>query len=81
MIFPYETRGMENPRVQCGDVKTMGERRGDTCHLDVIDRWGNMVSATQAGMAIKLACYTGIRIPPLKTRGQMFGLMRTRCMY
>src|SRR5207237_10375914 len=22
---------------------------GDTCHLDVIDRWGNMVSATPSG--------------------------------
>ena len=24
-------------------------RRGDTCHLDVVDRWGNMVSATPSG--------------------------------
>ncbi len=23
--------------------------RGDTCHLDVVDRWGNMVSATPSG--------------------------------
>lgn len=23
--------------------------RGDTCHIDVIDRWGNMVSATPSG--------------------------------
>src|SRR5438045_6671894 len=22
---------------------------GDTCHLDIIDRWGNMVSATPSG--------------------------------
>ena len=27
-----------------GDV-----RRGDTCHLDVVDRWGNIVSATPSG--------------------------------
>ena len=26
-----------------------GEKRGDTCHVDVIDRWGNMVSATPSG--------------------------------
>jgi gamma-glutamyltranspeptidase/glutathione hydrolase len=26
-----------------------GEKRGDTCHIDVIDRWGNMVSATPSG--------------------------------
>ena len=24
-------------------------RAGDTCHIDVIDRWGNMVSATPSG--------------------------------
>jgi gamma-glutamyltranspeptidase/glutathione hydrolase len=26
-----------------------GEVRGDTCHIDVIDRWGNMVAATPSG--------------------------------
>ena len=26
-----------------------GELRGDTCHIDVVDRWGNMVSATPSG--------------------------------
>ncbi|SOD63949.1 gamma-glutamyltransferase 2. Threonine peptidase. MEROPS family T03 [Streptomyces zhaozhouensis] len=26
-----------------------GETRGDTCHVDVVDRWGNMVSATPSG--------------------------------
>jgi len=26
-----------------------GVARGDTCHLDVIDKWGNMVSATPSG--------------------------------
>ncbi|MDI3417421.1 gamma-glutamyltransferase family protein [Streptomyces luteolus] len=26
-----------------------GETRGDTCHLDVVDRWGNMVAATPSG--------------------------------
>jgi gamma-glutamyltranspeptidase/glutathione hydrolase len=26
-----------------------GETRGDTCHIDVVDRWGNMVSATPSG--------------------------------
>lgn len=29
------------------------ERRGDTVHLDVIDRWGNMVSATPSGAGCK----------------------------
>ncbi|QEV21187.1 gamma-glutamyltransferase family protein [Streptomyces alboniger] len=26
-----------------------GATRGDTCHLDVVDRWGNMLSATPSG--------------------------------
>ncbi|MEV0720027.1 gamma-glutamyltransferase [Asanoa sp. NPDC050611] len=26
-----------------------GRTRGDTCHLDVVDRWGNLVSATPSG--------------------------------
>ncbi|WP_230976413.1 gamma-glutamyltransferase family protein [Georgenia wutianyii] len=30
-------------------VGTGGEQRGDTCHVDVVDRWGNMVSATPSG--------------------------------
>ncbi|WP_372699084.1 gamma-glutamyltransferase family protein [Arthrobacter sp. JSM 101049] len=30
-------------------VQPDGETRGDTCHLDVVDRWGNMVSATPSG--------------------------------
>ncbi|RIJ54705.1 gamma-glutamyltransferase family protein, partial [Clavibacter phaseoli] len=30
-------------------VSRTGETRGDTCHLDVVDRWGNMISATPSG--------------------------------
>ena len=26
-----------------------GATRGDTCHVDVVDRWGNMISATPSG--------------------------------
>ena len=26
-----------------------GGTRGDTCHLDVVDRWGNMIAATPSG--------------------------------
>ncbi|MFD6415658.1 gamma-glutamyltransferase family protein [Streptomyces sp. NPDC060194] len=26
-----------------------GRTRGDTCHLDVVDRWGNMIAATPSG--------------------------------
>lgn len=33
------------------DLKTDadGGTKGDTCHLDIIDRWGNMVTATPSG--------------------------------
>nr|WP_205708591.1 gamma-glutamyltransferase [Kineococcus siccus] len=30
-------------------VASTGETRGDTCHVDVVDRFGNMVSATPSG--------------------------------
>jgi gamma-glutamyltranspeptidase/glutathione hydrolase len=30
-------------------VMPTGETRGDTCHIDVVDQWGNMVSATPSG--------------------------------
>jgi gamma-glutamyltranspeptidase/glutathione hydrolase len=26
-----------------------GETKGDTCHIDVVDRWGNIISATPSG--------------------------------
>ncbi|MDF2991779.1 MAG: gamma-glutamyltransferase [Microbacterium sp.] len=30
-------------------VDRSGQTRGDTCHIDVIDRWGNAISATPSG--------------------------------
>jgi gamma-glutamyltranspeptidase / glutathione hydrolase len=30
-------------------VSGSGETRGDTCHVDVVDRWGNIISATPSG--------------------------------
>ncbi|MGN7188332.1 gamma-glutamyltransferase family protein [Microbacterium enclense] len=30
-------------------VDRSGQTRGDTCHIDVIDRWGNTISATPSG--------------------------------
>ena len=43
--------GTGEPTVPPGEarVAASGETRGDTCHLDVIDRWGNIVSATPSG--------------------------------
>ncbi|MFB6435662.1 gamma-glutamyltransferase family protein [Streptomyces sp. NPDC056411] len=31
------------------EVDRRGATRGDTCHIDVVDRWGNLVSATPSG--------------------------------
>ncbi|MGW2051013.1 gamma-glutamyltransferase family protein [Streptomyces sp. NPDC001858] len=31
------------------EIRANGVTRGDTCHLDVVDRWGNMVAATPSG--------------------------------
>ena len=49
-------------------------RLGDTCHLDIIDRWGNMVSATPSGGWLQ----SSPAIPDLgfclNTRAQMFWL-------
>lgn len=51
-----------------------GQVRGDTCHLDVVDRWGNMVSATPSGGWLQ----SSPTIPDLGfclgTRAQMFWL-------
>ncbi|MFG1741759.1 gamma-glutamyltransferase family protein [Micromonospora chalcea] len=30
-------------------VRADGVTRGDTCHIDVVDRWGNIISATPSG--------------------------------
>ncbi|OIJ27251.1 transferase [Nocardioides luteus] len=30
-------------------VSRTGETRGDTCHIDVADRWGNMIAVTPSG--------------------------------
>ena len=30
-------------------VSLTGETKGDTCHIDVVDRWGNIISATPSG--------------------------------
>ena len=38
-------------RVSSGEptVAPDGSTQGDTCHLDVVDRWGNMIAATPSG--------------------------------
>jgi gamma-glutamyltranspeptidase/glutathione hydrolase len=50
------------------------ERRGDTVHLDVIDRWGNMVSATPSGGWLQSSPIVPGLGMPLNSRAQMFWL-------
>ncbi|RWZ49874.1 transferase [Labedella phragmitis] len=48
------TAGTGEPTVRSDDAivpdeDASGYTRGDTCHVDVVDRWGNLVSATPSG--------------------------------
>ncbi|MGN6609900.1 MAG: gamma-glutamyltransferase family protein [Jatrophihabitans sp.] len=55
-------------------VDARGATRGDTCHLDVVDRFGNMVSATPSGGWLQSApVIPGLGFA-LGTRAQMFWL-------
>jgi gamma-glutamyltranspeptidase/glutathione hydrolase len=49
-------------------------RRGDTCHLDVADRWGNVVTATPSGGWLQSSPVIPELGFCLGTRGQMFTL-------
>jgi len=51
-----------------------GRTRGDTCHVDVIDRWGNMVAATPSGGWLQSSPVVPELGVCLNTRGQMFWL-------
>ncbi|MEU8248545.1 gamma-glutamyltransferase family protein [Nonomuraea sp. NPDC048916] len=70
--------GVGEPTVGRGAVEQVvspdGSVRGDTCHVDVVDRHGNMVSATPSGGWLQ----SSPTIPELGfclgTRGQMFWL-------
>lgn len=55
---------------------TPGVKRGDTCHIDVIDRWGNIVSATPSGGWLQSSPVVPGLGFCLGTRGQMFSLTR-----
>ena len=50
------------------------EYRGDTVHLDIIDRWGNMIAATPSGGWYQSSPVIPALGFPLGTRAQMFWL-------
>src|SRR3954447_2970426 len=55
-------------------VDALGTIRGDTCHVDVVDRWGNLVSATPSGGWLQSSPVIPELGFPLGTRAQMFWL-------
>jgi gamma-glutamyltranspeptidase/glutathione hydrolase len=53
------------------EVDPQGVMAGDTCHIDVVDRWGNLVSATPSGGWLSSSPVIPALGFPLNTRGQM----------
>jgi gamma-glutamyltranspeptidase/glutathione hydrolase len=53
-------------------VARLGAIGGDTCHVDVIDRWGNMVSATPSGGWLQSSPVVPELGFCISTRAQMF---------
>jgi gamma-glutamyltranspeptidase/glutathione hydrolase len=64
-----------DPRNRLVLARGAGEpTRGDTCHLDVVDRFGNVVSATPSGGWLQSSPVVPGLGFPLGTRAQMFWL-------
>lgn len=59
------------PRQEAPGTGRNGATRGDTCHLDVVDRWGNLVSATPSGGWLQSNPVVPALGFPLGTRLQM----------
>jgi len=53
LVGGYETifagAGIGEPTIGEPATSALGVAAGDTCHIDVVDRWGNMISATPSG--------------------------------
>jgi gamma-glutamyltranspeptidase/glutathione hydrolase len=66
----------EPTTARIGEIATAGNgaTRGDTCHVDVIDRWGNMVAATPSGGWLQSSPVIPELGVCLGTRAQMFWL-------
>lgn len=69
-----EATGISEKGVYEPTMAHLAERPGDTVHIDVIDRWGNMISTTPSGGWLQ----SSPTIPELglqmNSRGQMFWL-------
>jgi len=64
------------PGVGAGEptMAHLTEKRGDTVHIDVIDRWGNSVAATPSGGWLQSSPVIPGLGMPLNSRAQMFWL-------
>jgi gamma-glutamyltranspeptidase/glutathione hydrolase len=75
-VLPRHMPAREDSASGVGEptIAATGETRGDTCHIDVVDRTGMMVSATPSGGWLQSSpVIPGLGFP-LNTRGQMFWL-------
>jgi gamma-glutamyltranspeptidase / glutathione hydrolase len=66
----------EPPAFRHGEpfVNRLGTTRGDTCHIDAADRWGNVISATPSGGWLQSSPTIESLGFCLGTRAQMFWL-------
>ncbi len=65
-----------NESLAGGGEPTFQQTRGDTCHIDIVDRWGNMVAATPSGGWLQSSPVIPELGFALGTRLQMFWLQR-----
>ena len=76
--FPGGSLGPGVPVAGAGEpgamLSALGRVPGDTVHLDVIDRWGNVVSAMPSGAWLQSSPVVPALGFPLGTRCQMFWL-------
>ena len=76
----HHRRGSGDPGIDPATGEPLGRaahaqaRRGDTCHLDVADRWGNVVTATPSGGWLQSSPVIPSLGFCLGTRAQMFTL-------
>ncbi len=75
-IVRARTETDAGPGIGAGEptMAHLTEHRGDTVHVDVIDRWGNAVSATPSGGWLQSSPVVPGLGMPLNTRAQMFWL-------
>src|SRR5690606_4809841 len=70
----YVASSEQGPGIGEPTMAHLTSRRGDTVHLDVADRWGNMVSATPSGGWLQSSPVIPGLGMPLNSRAQMFWL-------